>query len=138
MNKQELGALNLQWINDDRLTKARFVQFKEPGDFVVGGIVHHHPTFGAQTFDREDCGLLVLQTAPNTWVRVGLDKGNLATAVNNAIIMRNRTWTDHTDGIVMIVAFVEVHEKGYKVYRARVARALTTRPLRHPGGNPSE
>lgn len=103
--------------------KVRFAVFEHERDVVIGGVVAYTPLHGAQNYERTaQVGALVLQVEPGQWVKIGLDKEQLATAVENAVRQAEVTFGPclGSRNLVMAVRFMgwsKDDKKGYKVFK---------------------
>ena len=84
-------------------------------------MLHYHPTFGAQSFDRtRDVGLLIVQTSPTDLWKIGLDKGQMATQVDLALA--HAALIGHTPGsggwvLGIVFSGMSNADRGYKIFK---------------------
>lgn len=114
--------MSVKWIKDE--LPIRFAKFDNPGDTVKGRVVAYTPLYGAENYDRtETVGAVVLHdpgAAEAVLVKVALDKGQLATQVENAMI---RAYMDEEVGRVWLAIKFEgwsdgETRRGHKVFKA--------------------
>lgn len=114
--------MSVKWIKDE--LPIRFAKFDTPGDAVRGRVVAYTPLYGAENYDRtETVGAVVLHDSGATepvLVKVALDKGQLATQVENAMI---RAYMDEAVGRVWLAIKFEAWSdaearRGHKVFKA--------------------
>ena len=112
--------MSVKWIKDE--LPIRFARFDNPGDLVKGFVAAYTPLYGAMNYDRtETVGVVVLHdpgAREAALVKVGLDKGQLATQVENAMIraqmsgMSGRIWL-----AIRFDEWSEGNSKGHKVFK---------------------
>ena len=86
MDSEMVKALDPIKLRQPRVRFANSKDFANAGDSITGLLVHYHPTWGATDFDGNNCGVLVLMEGEGGAVKIALDKGQLATAADNAIM----------------------------------------------------
>lgn len=98
----------------------RFATWPKPGTVHKGELVVYQQ-HGAQNRDRtKEVGCVVLKQDDGTWLKVALDKGRLATVVDNAVIaIRHRQAMGDTGIPCLAVIYRADSDKGYKVFEAK-------------------
>lgn len=98
----------------------RFATWPEPGTIHKGELVAYQQ-HGAQNRDRtKEVGCVVLGQDDGSWLKVALDKAQLATVVDNAVIairyrQANGDWgTPH-----LAIIYRGDSDKGYKIFEAK-------------------
>ena len=99
----------------------RFAKFEREGDTVRGRLVAYQPHHGAMNYDRTaEVGCVVLEQPNGDWVKVGLDKGQLATAVDHAhMALVHAPSGSAGSRPYLAIRFEGKSDKGHKVFRAR-------------------
>ena len=142
MDSKVLTQLDVRAITPPRMRFASAQDFANEGDDVTGLLVHYHPTIGAQDYDRNNCGVLILQQKPDLAVKVALDKGQLATAAHDALAFAQTAVPPGMSKVVR-VTYEGQHDKGYKLFSVKVgmvgnqeacARWIAGEPAETPEG----
>lgn len=111
--------VSVHWIVEP--PPVRFAKFEHDGDTVKGKLLSYQPHHGAQNYDRTaEVGCVVLEQPDGSWLKVGLDKGQLATAVDNAHIALIHSTRPEAEAVpVMAIRYEGKSDKGHKVFRVR-------------------
>lgn len=118
-----MTALRIKQMPNFSIRFAGADDFREPGDKIVGALLHHHPTVGAEDFDRTtQVGVLMLKQVTGEIVKIALDKGQLATEVNNAMAIAKFAMHPFARAMVK-VTYVGTHNRGHKMYEVGVGFA---------------
>ena len=118
MDSELVQLFDVKAVTPPRTRFATAADLAAEGDSIMGALVHWHPTVGAQDYDRNDCGVLMLLVERDQVVKIALDKGQLATAVHDAMVYL-QTAAPIASKVVK-VTYVGKHDKGYKLYEVRV------------------
>ena len=104
------------------LPAVRFAtKFDTPGQSIAGAFVHYHPTYGAQTYvDRKPCGVLMLKRPDGGIVKLALDKGQLATAVDNALALAPSVLDPAQAPYLIVRVTYKGDAKGYKEFECKI------------------
>lgn len=142
MDSETISQLGVVALEQPRTRFATSGDFTNEGDDITGLLVHYSPTHGAQDYDRNDCGVLILMEEHDLAVKIALDKGQLATAVYDALAfaqMAAPVAAPMGMGKVVRVTYKGKHEKGYKLFSVKVGlvgndAALADWLRNEPGG----
>lgn len=93
-------------------------------EVVVGRVIHFDRHSGAQTFDRNhECGVLVLDCPdwPDAWMKIALDKPNLADGVYWALVAARDLGIEEP---WLTIRYLGCGKKGWKEYKVRPAKEM--------------
>ena len=121
MDAAMIKALDPVAIKQPVTRFANTKDFSEPGTSVSGLLAHYHPTWGATDYDGNDCGVLVLVEGELRAVKIALDKGQLATAVSNALMFAKQALPAALLVKVTYEGMSEPGNKGYKRFSVKCA-----------------
>lgn len=117
--------MTVRWLNEP--PTVRFARFENDGDTVRGRLLVYQPHHGAQNYDRTaEVGCVILEQVDGSWLKVALDKGQLATAVDHAHVMLIHAERPKMGGQpYMAIRYEGKSDKGHKVFRVRTGWEVT-------------
>ena len=120
-------SLDIQRIPQSSIRYLVSSDLSNEGDSFVGALIGWNMTHGAKTFgsNPSDCGCMWLMGSRNEVVKVSLEKGQLATAVLDALLVAEwHIGSPLTQRRTMVrITYLGKHESGYKRYEVTVGIA---------------
>lgn len=120
MNAEMIKTLDVMPLDQPTVRFATAKHFANAGDCITGLLVGYHPMWGATTYDGDDCGSLMLLTDRENVIKIALDKGQLATAVGNALTLADAQIGPPTPKLVRVTYEGADEAKGWKRYSVKV------------------